>query len=226
MVLASRNDEYRPPLERVTHRVQGQRSGPRAIDAVFICHPNSPTGRPGDLQQLEDLFQAAERGRIWVVLDESFIDYCDALTCVPRLQAYPRLIILRSFTKFYGMPGLRIGYSLSSRSFAAILKERQPPWSVNTVAQGAAEAAIADRRHARRCLVYVGQERARMTKQLAALAPSGGAGLRTAALRRRGMLIRDCSSVEGCGLGSIRMAVRTKGENDRLLAALAQVLEG
>jgi threonine-phosphate decarboxylase len=91
--------------------------------------------------------------------------------------------------------------------------------------------------------VYVGQERARMTKQLAALAgmtvipsstnflfaelpPSCGAGLMTAALRRRGMLIRDCSSVEGCGLGSIRMAVRTKGENDRLLAALAQVLEG
>ena len=69
-----------------------------------------------------------------------------------------------------GMPGLRIGYSLSSRSVAAILKERQPPWSVNTVAQRAAEAAIADRRHARRCLAYVGRERARMTKQLASLA--------------------------------------------------------
>jgi threonine-phosphate decarboxylase len=82
-----------------------------------------------------------------------------------------------------------------------------------------------------------------MTKQLATLAgvtvipsstnflfaelpPSCGARLMTAALRRRGMLIRDCSSVEGCGQRSIRMAVRTKGENDRLLAALAQVLEG
>ena len=219
--------QYGPPLEQVTS-FAGQRSGPRAIDAVFICHPNSPTGRPSDLQQLDDLFQAAERGRIWVVLDESFIDYCDALTCVPRLQAYPRLIILRSFTKFYGMPGLD-RLQLSSRSVAAILKERQPPWSVNTVAQRAAEAAIADQRHARRCLVYVGRERARMTKQLAALAgvtvipsstnflfaelpPSCGAGLMTAALRRRGMLIRDCSSVEGCGLRSIRMAVRTKGE--------------
>ena len=127
------------------------------------------------------------------------------------------------------MPGLRIGYSLSSRSVAAILKERQPPWSVNTVAQRAAEAAIADQRHARRCLAYVGRERARMTKQLAALAgvtvipssanfvfaelpPSCGAGLITAALRRRGMLIRDCSSVEGCGPRSIRMAVRNQGE--------------
>ena len=242
MVLASRNDVYRPPLEQVTHRLQGQRSGPRAIDAVFICHPNSPTGRACDLQQLDDLFQAAKRGRIWVVLDESFIDYCDALTCVPRLQAYPRLIILRSFTKFYGMPGLRIGYSMSSRSAAAILKEHQPPWSVNTVAQRAAEAAVADQRHARRCLAYVGRERARMSKQLAALAgltvipssanfvfaelpPSCGAGLITAALRQRGMLIRDCSSVEGCGPRSIRMAVRTKVDNDSLLAALAQVLE-
>ncbi len=241
MVLASARQGYRPPLERVTHSLRAQSSG-RTIDAVFICHPNSPTGRPGDLQELNGLFQAAERAGIWVVLDESFIDYCDALTCVPRLQVYPRLIILRSFTKFYGMPGLRIGYSMSSRSVAATLRAHLPPWSVNTVAQRAAEAAIADRRHARRCLAYVDTERARVAKQLTALGglaviPSSTnflfvelpqscrAGRIAAALRRRGLLIRDCSSVEGCSPRCIRIAVRTKVENDSLLTVLAQALE-
>jgi threonine-phosphate decarboxylase len=243
MVLASRKEEYRPPLQRITHRVESQRSGATAIDAVFICHPNSPTGRPGDLQQLDEFFQAADHAGIWVVLDESFIDYCEVLTCMPRLQTYPRLIILRSFTKFYGMPGLRIGYSMSSRSVAAMLRAHQPPWSVNTVAQRAAEAAIADELHARRCLAYVEKERARVAKQLAALAgvavipsstnfvfvelpPSCRAGRIARALRRRGILIRDCSSVEGCTPRSIRIAVRTKAENDSLLAALAHLLKG
>jgi threonine-phosphate decarboxylase len=242
MVSATRKDDYRPPVERVTHRLRAQRSGRTAIDAVFICHPNSPTGRPCDLQQLDDLFQTAERAGIWVVLDESFIDYCEALTCVRSVRTYSRLIILRSFTKFYGMPGLRIGYSLSSRTVAAILHAHQPPWSVNIVAQCAAQAAIADSRHARRCLAYVDRERSRMTKQLAGLTdvtvfPSSTnfvfvelpkscrARLITAALRRRGMLIRDCSSVEGCSPRSIRIAVRTREDNDSLLAALAQMLK-
>jgi threonine-phosphate decarboxylase len=242
MVMASRKEDYRPPLERVALSLKAQGIGRRPVDAVFICHPNSPTGRPSVLQQLVDLFQEADRAGVWVVVDESFIDYCESLSCLPRLPAFPRLIILRSFTKFYGMPGLRIGYSMSSLSVAASLRAHQPPWSVNMVAQRAAEAAIADQRHARRCLAYVEKERARVVKELAALPglavipsstnfvfvelpPSSPAGRIAADLRRRGMLIRDCSSVEGCSRHSMRVAVRTTGENDRLLSALARLLK-
>jgi len=241
MVMAKKEEEYRPPLEQVLRRLSRQQRTRPAIDAIFICHPNSPTGRPCRLQDLHALFVAAERAGVWVVVDESFIEYCESLTCLPELPSYGRLIILRSFTKFYGLPGLRIGYSVSSPHVAEVLRRSLPPWSVNMVAQRAAEAALMDDRHARRCLAYVGRERARVAMQLSSLhgltvIPSSAnfllielprpfrARVIMAELRRRGMLIRDCSSTDGCTARMIRIAVRAKHDNDRLLAALAGLL--
>jgi len=241
MVMAKKEEEYRPPLEQVLRRLSRQRRTRPAIDAVFICHPNSPTGQPCRLQDLHALFVAAERAGAWVVVDESFIEYCESLTCLPELPSHGRLIILRSFTKFYGLPGLRIGYSVSSPHVAEVLRRSLPPWSVNMVAQRAAEAALMDDRHARRCLAYVGRERARVAMQLSSLhgltvIPSSAnfllielprpfrARVIMAELRRRGMLIRDCSSTDGCTARMIRIAVRAKHDNDRLLAALAGLL--
>ena len=241
MVMAKPEDDYRPPLKEVTHRLATQRRGRTAIDAVFVCHPNSPTGRPCGRADLRTLLGAASRAGAWVVLDESFIEYCGALTCVPHLSSFPRLIIIRSFTKFYGLPGLRIGYSLSSASVAAMFRRHQPPWTVNVVAQRAAEAAMADTGHARRCLTFVGKERARVAKQLSSIdglrvIPSAAnflfielpwpvrASAITLTLRRRGLLIRDCASLEGCNERMIRIAIRERRENDRLLSALTGLL--
>jgi threonine-phosphate decarboxylase len=241
MVLATAEEGYRAPLESVMRRLSGQRSGRAGIDAIFICHPNSPTGQPCGTRDLAALFKAAERARSWVILDESFIEFCGELTCVPYLRSSRRLIILRSFTKFYGLPGLRIGYSMSSPSVATSLRRLLPPWSVNTVAQRAAQAAMADTGHARRCLAYVQAERTRIATRLSLLdgvtvVPSSanfllielprpyGARAITAALRRRAMLVRDCSPVEGCTPRMIRIAVRARRENDRLIVALARLL--
>jgi threonine-phosphate decarboxylase len=238
MVLAAAEEGYRAPLECVRRRLSGQRAG---FDAVFICHPNSPTGQPCRATDLAALFRTAERARSWVILDESFIEFCGELTCVPYLRSCRRLIILRSFTKFYGLPGLRIGYSMSAPSVAKLLRQYLPPWSVNTVAQRAAEAAMADEGHARRCLAYVERERTRMSTRLSLLdgvtvVPSSAnfllielprpfrARAMTADLRRRAMLVRDCSTVEGCTPRMIRIAVRARRDNNRLLVALATLL--
>ena len=240
MVTAEKKEEYRPPLEQVMRRISSQRRD-GAIDAIFLCNPNSPTGRACPPQELHPLFAAADRAGSWVVLDESFIEYCDALTCLRHVRNHSRLIILRSFTKFYGLPGLRIGYSVSSPAVAALLKRYQPPWSVNSVAQRAAEAAIADVRHARRCLAYVKRERARMARQLSSIdgltvIPSSANFLLielpapfrsrtiTAELRQQGLLIRDCSTMQGCTEQMIRVAVRARNDNDRLLTALVRLL--
>ena len=241
VVLARKAENYRPPLEEVVRRLVDKRGGRQAIDAVLLCHPNSPTGRPCGHDDLRALFRAANRTRSWVILDESFIEYCGELTCVPYLRSFSRLIILRSFTKFYGLPGLRIGYSLSSASVAALLRRFLPPWSVSAVAQRAAEAAIMDERHARRSLRYVEQERARLALRLSSLegvtvVPSSAnfllielptplrARAITADLRRQAILVRDCSSVEGCTSRMIRIAVRASRDNDRLIGALARLL--
>jgi threonine-phosphate decarboxylase len=241
MILAKKEQAFRPPLDEVVARLAIQRHGKAAVDAVFVCHPNSPTGRPCGRHDLEALFDAADRAGAWIVVDESFIEYCEALSCVPRLSSYPSLIIIRSFTKFYGLPGLRIGYSLSSRPVASALRRAQPPWTVNAAAQQAAEAAMADVRHGRRCLAYVETERARMAARLSSidgvsvipsaanfvlleLPPSHRASAITVALRRRGILIRDCSSFQGCTGRMIRVAVRRRQDNTRLLAALTRLL--
>jgi threonine-phosphate decarboxylase len=241
MIMAKKVDEYRPPLEQITRRLSRRPSGRETIDAVVLCHPNSPTGRPAPPHDLQALFAAADRAGVWVVVDESFIDYCQELTCVPQLPRHPRLIILRSFTKFYGLPGLRIGYSVSSPAAAARLRRFQPPWSVNAVAQRAAEAAIADVAHARRCLACIERERAYLTTQLSMLdglavipssanfllvelPPPFGSRTVTAALRRRGLLVRDCSSLEGCTARMIRIAVRRRRDNERLFAALRRIV--
>jgi len=241
MIMAKKEGEYRPPLEQVTRRLLRQPRGRQTIDAVFLCHPNSPTGRPAFPHDLEALLAAADRAGVWVVVDESFIDYCQALTCLPQLRRYPRLIILRSFTKFYGLPGLRIGYSVSSPAVAALLKRFQPPWSVNAMAQRAAEVAIADVTHARRSLACVERERTHLTTQLSSLdglvvipssanfllvelPPSFGSRAVTAELRREGLLVRDCSSLEGCTARMIRIAVRRRRDNARLLAAIQLIL--
>ena len=241
MILANEEQEFGPPLGEVVRRLASQQRGRGAVDAVFVCHPNSPTGRPCDRRDLEALFHAAQRAGTWLVVDESFVEYCETLSCVPRLSSYSSLIIIRSFTKFYGLPGLRIGYSLSSRPVAAALRRAQPPWTVNQAAQQAAEAAMADLRHARRCLAYVETERARMAAGLSSidgmrvipsaanfllleLPPSHRAAAVTASLRRRGLLIRDCSSFPGCTSRMIRVAVRRRQDNTRLLAALTRLL--
>jgi threonine-phosphate decarboxylase len=183
----------------------------------------------------------ADRSGIWIILDETFIEYCEERSVLPWLVRHPRLLILRSFTKFYSLPGLRIGYSVSSPLAATLLRRYQPPWSVNVMAQHAAEAAIRDRDHARRCLAYLRQERERFASRLSSIPglvvfPSRAnflllelpepydARAVTVELRRRGLLIRDCSSVPGLSPRSIRVAVLGKGDNDRFLAALKKAL--
>src|SRR5262249_52804405 len=121
------------------------------------------------------------------------------------------------------------------------LKQYQPPWSVNAMAQGAAEAAMSDHGHARRCLAHGKKERERLRRQLSSISGltvfSSSANFLlldlqrsshtrefAAAVRRRCMLIRDCSSVEGCSQRSFRIAIRTKVENDRLVSALEKLL--
>ena len=243
MVMAQRDEDFRPPLKATTRRLAAQRPSKTAFDAVFVCHPNNPTGQPCGREDLRGLLDAADRAAVWVVVDESFIEYCEGLSCITYLPRYPRLIVLRSFTKFYGLPGLRIGYSLSSAAVGARLSRCQPPWTVNALAQVAAEAAMSDVRHAQRCRTYVEKERGRMVSQLRSIdgvkvIPSAAnflfielpgsfrSSAITAALRRQGMLIRDCSRWKGCSERMIRVAVRRQQDNTRLCAALKRVLRG
>jgi len=241
LVSAVRQDGYRPPLQKAVRWIQSEGRRNRSSAAVFLCNPNSPTGQVCESDELAGFVGRLDRAGAWLILDETFMDYCNILSILPVLTRYPRVIVLRSFTKFYALPGLRIGYSVCAPSIAEMLRRYQPTWSVNGLAQAAAEAAMNDRQYVRRSLAYMDRERTRFSKLLVDIPglrvfPSHANFLllelpefyrsRNVAesLKREGILIRDCSGVPGLTPRSIRVAVRTRRENDRMVSALRQLL--
>ena len=243
MVLAERAHGYAPPLTcaiDILGRSRGSRTGGPRIDAVVLCNPNSPTGQACSVKDVRRLALAASRHNVRFILDESFADYCEGGSILSKMKTTGQAIVLRSFTKFFGLPGLRIGYLIAKADAAQCIRANQAPWSVNALAQAAACAALADGRHAARSRAFMVRERTRLEALLikagCVLFPSEAnfvlmelpvgwqAATVTAVLRRQGLLIRDCSTIPGLNDRSIRVAVRTGRENDRLAKALTRVL--
>jgi threonine-phosphate decarboxylase len=244
MVLAEREEDYAPPLDhalRLMKLSRRSRQARHAIDGVVLCNPNSPTGQACEADAVMQVARAAERHRLWMIIDETFADYCEGTSILSQATALTRVIVLRSLTKFYGIPGLRVGYAVSQAKVARQLRRQQPPWSVNAFAQIAAVAALKDAGHAQRSLSFMARERARFMALLAELPgcvvfpshanfilmelPVGRHAKNvTARLRREGLLIRDCSVMPGLHSRSVRVAVRTKRENDLLVKALSGLL--
>lgn len=214
----------------------------KRIDAVFLCNPNNPTGQVLSKSVMCELADAMERRQGWLIVDEAFIDYCQKQSVVSMLRAYPRMVVLRSLTKFYAMPGLRIGYLLGASKVVDQLKERQPPWSVNSLAQEVSCAVLRDHAYAIKSCAFMEKERSRFMKGLRLLPgvriyssaanfvlielPAWtSAGLTADRLASRGLLVRDCSSMPGLSAHMVRVAVRTAKENRRLLTALGNWLK-
>jgi threonine-phosphate decarboxylase len=237
MVCADRGEGYRPPLDKAMALLREKRSIHGEIDAMVLCNPNSPTGQACHPDDVMKLARSAGRRRIWMIVDETFADYCPEYSIRLRMSSLSHVVVLRSLTKFHGLPGLRVGYAVGSSRVVQRIRRQLPPWSVNAMGQVAALAALNDARHSRRSLSFMGRERKRLIAALARLPgctvfpsqanflflelPAGWhAGSVTARLRRQGLLIRDCSTVPGGNDRSIRVAVRTRRENIRLVEAL------
>ena len=238
---ANRNDHYSIPMDRLHRAIEAGRSAGRSFDAVVLCHPNSPTGQACTGEEMVRLAKVAERQGRWLIIDESFADYCPDRSIVRRARLWPHVLVLRSMTKFYGLPGLRVGYAVSARTTIRRLQQQLPPWSVSVMGQVAAVAALDDVVHAQKSLTFMAKERERFHARLSMLPgctvmptcanyfllelpPRRKAKTITQRLREHGLLVRDCSFVPGMNTRSIRLAVRTVQENDRLLRTLSRLL--
>lgn len=114
-------------------------------DVVFICQPNNPTGTTYSLTTVLEIIKEANKHNTFCVIDQAFYDFCmESLELSSYIKDYSNLIILRSLTKMYRLAGVRLGYILANSSLIAKLKNFQPPWSVNGVAQVLGELAIKD----------------------------------------------------------------------------------
>ena len=207
-------------------------------EVVFLCTPNNPTGRLLPLPLLEQILQGCAAWGARVFLDECFLDLTeDGVSARSLLTAHPELLILKAFTKSYGMAGIRLGYCLCADStLLRRMASASQPWNVSSLAQSAGVAALAEQDFLQRTRSLVHTERRWLTDNLTALGfwvcPSqanfllfhGPLGLREGLLRQ-GIAIRGCGNYSGLDDGWYRIAVRPHAENEALITAIRQFCE-
>jgi histidinol-phosphate aminotransferase len=201
---------------------------------VYLANPNNPTGTWFDDTDLDRFVSRVPRN-VLIVVDEAYYEYVDApgLTTALRLaERHPNLIVTRTFSKAYGLAGLRVGYLMAHPSVVAVVERLRESFNVNNVALAAAEAALADTMHLARACAFNNSERAWLGGALVergyAVLPSQtnfvlvDLGRDAAELERhlfeRGAIVRPMG---GYGLAqTVRISVGSRAENQRLLDAL------
>ena len=209
------------------------------IDMIFLCNPNNPTGQTIDRDMLIKILDCCKKQNIVVILDECFLEFLDEPNRyeMSNLRGeYPNLLIIKAFTKIFSMPGLRLGYAISSNQ--DILEEmswKLQQWNVSVPAQMAGVAALEKpKEYIRQTREYVSGQREYMRNIMKMMGYvvfaskanylffKGRPGLEKEALEA-GFLIRDCQNYEGLSEGFYRIAVRTKEENERLITWLGRL---
>lgn len=207
---------------------------------VFIANPNNPTGTwlaEGELRRFLDVVDRS----VIVVVDEAYIEYVEEPGFPDTsewLKEYPNLIVTRTFSKAYGLAGLRVGYALSHPDVADLLNRVRQPFNVNALAQAAAVTALEDKMHLENGIAVNRRGMRQLKGGLSAMGlrylPSAGNFLCLKVgseamkvyegLLRRGIIVRP---VEEYGLtGFLRVTVGLTEENERLLTALAELITG
>lgn len=210
------------------------------VDMAFLCNPNNPTGQIIPKQELLEIVKYAVQHGVRLVVDEAFMDVNENHSIIKEAVQSSRLICLRAFTKFFGMPGLRVGYAVSDEETVAALRDGLEPWAVSIPAEHAAIAALSDWGHIKRTRRLIEKERERLHAALRILPgvevfPSAAnfilfklisfdAPTLIDRLGERGLLVRDCSYFPGLDNRYIRIAVRTRWNNLRLIKALRELL--
>jgi len=214
------------------------------VSAVFLCQPNNPTGHLIPRDSLLSFARQCEQLRIFLIVDEAFIDFLETaelLSLINVINQFKNLVVLRSFTKIYAFPGLRLGYLVANPSIIKRLRSLQPPWSINSLAQKAGVVALDCTDYVQRTRNLIKQERTFLINKLEKingitpfpsevnfiLCKLDSTLIDAIALRKflgqRGILIRECSSFHGLDEHFFRIAVRTHKENKILLNALERL---
>jgi threonine-phosphate decarboxylase len=213
---------------------------------VFLCTPNNPTSKLIPQETLKSVIEAALEQNTFVFLDEDFLEFVEnekALTMINKIKKYPNLFILRSFTKIFGLTGLRVGYGIANEEIIKVLSCAKIPWNVNCLAQAAAVAALRDEEHLRVTRELIKKEKVWLQGELGKfgsfkfstpdanfffidIRKSGltGSEIKNKMLKQ-GILIRDCTSFKGLDEFYIRVAVKTHVENERLVEAFKGVIK-
>lgn len=204
-------------------------------DIIFLCNPNNPTGRLIDARVLLEIAEQCEKTGTYLCLDECFLPFLkpeeqEERSMLSRLSTYPHIIVLRAFTKIYGMPGLRLGYACSAdEKLIAGMRNVLQPWNTSIPAQMAGLAALSEDDYLEQTYRLLEKERLYLQQELEKglakkVFPSSVNFLFFQAehdlwekLLEKGILIRSCENFPKLSKGYFRIAVRTHEENQELI---------
>jgi threonine-phosphate decarboxylase len=233
-----RSELFRTSVDGLCRRIESESPG-----AVLLNNPHNPSGAMLNLHEVRRVADTAISFLATLLLDEAFIDYVHHASLVREAATQPGLIVVRSLTKFYGCPALRVGYAVAHPETIRRIVSLLPTWPVTQLAIDALAEAVADREYAEASLLENAVERQQLSESLSGLGlvvfPSAAnylllelgedmptaSELRTRLARNHRILIRNCDSYEGIAPGRyVRVAVRAREENCRLIQALAHEL--
>lgn len=228
-IQAEPEEEFRFPIEKVVAAL-----GPKT-KLIALATPNNPTGAVVGTRDIVRILEAAPQAA--VLIDEAYFHF-HGETVLSNLAQYPNLFVARTFSKAYGLAGLRIGVLAGSAEQMKMVRKVGSPYNVNEVALLCLPEAVADQDFIADYVAQIKQGRSRLEKELLRL------GIRfwtshanfvltrigekrvefVQAMRRRGILVRDRNSDPGCA-GCVRITIGTKEQMDRLLIALNETIE-
>lgn len=204
-----------------------------SADILFLCNPNNPTGSLIEKKFLLEIAEKCEQTKTYLCIDECFLPFVEkeeALTMKRELELFSHLIVLRAFTKLYGMPGLRLGYALSANDdLLGKMKHTLQPWNTSIPAQMAGIAAIRDQEYVKRTRKLIAEEKEYLIRELSKglvekvydsaanyIFFQSRTGLKEGLLQQ-GILIRSCGNYRNLTGKYFRIGVRTHEENEELI---------
>lgn len=207
-------------------------------EVLFLCNPNNPTGKLLNHDLLHRILALCREKHISLFLDECFLDLSDdGISLKTELADNQQLFILKAFTKSYGMAGVRLGYGLCANAdLLTQMSQIEQPWNVSTLAQVAGVAALKEQEFLQNTKTLVQQQRQWLKTELESMgfwvceskvnfllfhAPIG----LDAALLKRQIAIRSCDNYYGLEAGWYRIAVRLPKQNERLIAAMKEIVK-
>lgn len=211
-----------------------------SYDLLILCSPNNPTGKVISSKLLNQIVEKTREYDIKLLLDLSFLDFVSEkdIDSVVQLKKESHVTILRSFTKMYGIPGIRLGYGiLESGMTKERMKQQGPSWSVNHLAQKAGIAALVEEEFVKKTVQYIKEERTFLIEQLEEMGltvlhgeanyilfqKQGDENLHER-IQKRGILIRSCQNYQGLTKDYYRIGIKKREENEKLLKALREEL--
>lgn len=214
------------------------------VGILILTNPSNPAGRLVKPDLLSDILKRCRKKNILVLIDECFIEFTRQESASPLLDSFDNLLILRAFTKIYGMPGIRLGYLLASGTHCEKIIRQLPEWNLSVLAQETGLAVMDSslggwerKAFVERTVQTLEKEKDFLKEELINVShgeikvfPSEANFLLIQTtvplydrLLEQGILIRDCSNYAGLSQGYYRIAIRQRRDNLKLLEAVSQV---